>query len=146
VVVLFKFPAHRHCTTFNKGAKMKKQLQSHISSSDEPSHTNVLANWIITVDTFQGHYNQLANLVAACQHQQPFIKASACLGQCSVQELTNLLDKMTQQLEILLLDMNQSSYKATQKNNQRLVSHTRVLDELNTQAQKLLVLTLLSAS
>jgi len=125
---------------------MKRQLQHNASSSDEPSYTNVLADWITTMATFHCHYDQIARLITACKLQQPFVKSGTGLGQCSAEELTNLMARMEHELGRLLLDMKPCVHMTIPENYQKLNAHTQVLDALNQEAKKLIVLTILSAS
>lgn len=108
---------------------------------------NVLTNWLIAVYKFQYNYAQLSHCLNGADGQQQQASPSVMwVGQCPVSQVIELLMTMQIQLKELSLDADQFDPVMSSQDDQKLLRHTLILEQLNQQAQTLLQLAVLKAS
>ncbi|MCK8490405.1 MULTISPECIES: hypothetical protein [Spirosoma] len=124
---------------------MRAQRPKKGSSINELTADQVLVRWITAVSILRTNYNQLTESV---DKQVRLIKGvTTCVGQCPINQLTDLLAAMETELENLLLDVDQfDPLYASKKNIKKIVAHTLILEALNERAQTVLYLAAQPAS
>ena len=107
----------------------------------------MIEEWMQAVDTFCRHYIQLCVYADTYYAQQAtMLHATAHIGQCPIEQLDNMKETMQMQLDQLLLDLDQTKQATGQWTSEKLLTHTRLLNQLNQQALAVCQLASQSAS
>ncbi len=120
------------------------------SSSAKYTPECILGNWLSAVTDFHSYYHQLAICINQTTIEQDWnTKKTVYIGQCPTSLLVELFSMMGEELKNLDQDMDQLAKLkplSIYKNYKKLMTHTRVLNQLNQQAQNRLHLFTLSSS
>ncbi|MBD2705138.1 hypothetical protein IC229_31235 [Spirosoma sp. BT702] len=104
----------------------------------------ILINWSVAATDFFHQYNQIS-LYLDSIHHTPRHEMN-WIGQYHVPQLISLQATMRNELERLLLDIDQIDQQSIANRYEQLANHTRILRQLNQQANMLLELALLPAN
>jgi hypothetical protein len=125
-------------------------LETNSASLGACKPESILADWLRTITNFQSNYYQLVTCIRQKRIEQELrVRNTAYIGQCPKSHLVNLLSTMREELSKLDQDIDQLSQvnqSSTATNYRKLLIHTRVLKQLNQQAQNALYLATLSSS
>lgn len=118
-----------------------------LSPLDEDKAKRMIEEWIAAIDTFYQHYIHLCVYADTYYAQQAItLHPTAHVGQCPIERLDNMREIMQKQLDELLLDLDQLEQSTVQWTSEKLLTHTRLLNQLNRQALAVCQLASQSAS
>ncbi|QJD80848.1 hypothetical protein [Spirosoma rhododendri] len=106
------------------------------SPSKQAKDNWIVQKWMVAVDTFYDYYIQLGIYANTYYAQESMgLHPAAYIGQCSIDQLEELLASMQQLLDELAQDLPDSGQARAQWTEAKLLEHIQLLTQLNQQAQ-----------
>ncbi|MVM35034.1 hypothetical protein GO755_33720 [Spirosoma sp. HMF4905] len=104
--------------------------------------SGILINWLDAIEHFYSNYKALSFLSESKAGRSYLHPQNQFIGQCPIRRINLLMLQFDKQITVLHKDIDSST--SAPSNYRLLIAHTQLLNELNRQAQELLLLAAVS--